>query len=413
MFRTAITAFAATMLAAVTVGQEPEAAPSDQTLEGIAAIVNDEPISYTDVRQRARFLLLGLGAETPTPEQVEQVTGQALEQLIDEELQLQEAAEYEVEIEADEISAAVDDMARQTGTDRNTLFTQLLAAGINPSSLEEQMRAEIAWRRVMGGLYGSRIRISQNQIEDQLAQIRSSSSKTQYNVSEIFLFAPDDETRAQAVQAATSIVQQLQQGASFQVAAQRLSSAPTAATGGDMGWVTLDAFDDARAEIIAGATPPTLTSPIEVDNGVYILAVRGKAEPQERVSMVELVRLVSTASDDTALLAAVEQSEGCENLDAIAAEDEALSVIPLGRVNTSELGEEGASLVLFTQVGEATDVFAVRDGLAVMFVCDRADNVENIPSREQIEDRLTNQQLGMISERTLRNLRREATIIRR
>ncbi|MEL6473126.1 MAG: SurA N-terminal domain-containing protein, partial [Pseudomonadota bacterium] len=274
MFRTAITAFAATMLAAVTVGQEPEAAPSDQTLEGIAAIVNDEPISYTDVRQRARFLLLGLGAETPTPEQVEQVTGQALEQLIDEELQLQEAAEYEVEIEADEISAAVDDMARQTGTDRNTLFTQLLAAGINPSSLEEQMRAEIAWRRVMGGLYGSRIRISQNQIEDQLAQIRSSSSKTQYNVSEIFLFAPDDETRAQAVQAATSIVQQLQQGASFQVAAQRLSSAPTAATGGDMGWVTLDAFDDARAEIIAGATPPTLTSPIEVDNGVYILAVR-------------------------------------------------------------------------------------------------------------------------------------------
>jgi peptidyl-prolyl cis-trans isomerase SurA len=48
-----------------------------------------------------------------------------------------------------------------------------------------------------------------------------------------------------------------------------------------------------------------------------------------------------------------------------------------------------------------------------MFVCDRQENVPNMPTREQLEDRLFGQQLGMISERSLRNLRREATIIRR
>ena len=48
-----------------------------------------------------------------------------------------------------------------------------------------------------------------------------------------------------------------------------------------------------------------------------------------------------------------------------------------------------------------------------MFVCDRRDNVEALPNRDQIQDRLYSQQLGMISERSLRNLRREATIIRR
>jgi peptidyl-prolyl cis-trans isomerase SurA len=49
----------------------------------------------------------------------------------------------------------------------------------------------------------------------------------------------------------------------------------------------------------------------------------------------------------------------------------------------------------------------------VMYVCDRKDNVEAVPNRDQIEDRLYSRQLGMISERSLRNLRREATIIRR
>ena len=48
-----------------------------------------------------------------------------------------------------------------------------------------------------------------------------------------------------------------------------------------------------------------------------------------------------------------------------------------------------------------------------MYVCDRVDNVDNLPSPIQIENQLFGRQLGMISDRELRNLRREATIIQR
>ena len=145
---------AAVMIAALPVGgaafaQEADA-PERLALEGVAAIVNDQPISYSDVRQRARLLLLSLGGQQPTQEQIQQITGQALEQLIDERLQLEKAAEFEMEISPDEINGAVDDMARQSGATGDQLKEQLLAAGVNPASLEEQMRAEIAWSRVMG-----------------------------------------------------------------------------------------------------------------------------------------------------------------------------------------------------------------------------------------------------------------------
>src|SRR5690606_7843787 len=116
-------------------------------LEGVAAVVNDKPISYSDVRQRARLLLLTLGRQAPSPEQVQQITGQALEQLIDERLQLDRVAEYKVEVDPREIDQELTDMASESGVGADGLRQQLMAAGVNPVSLEEQIRADIAWNR--------------------------------------------------------------------------------------------------------------------------------------------------------------------------------------------------------------------------------------------------------------------------
>ena len=58
-----------------------DAAPETLQIEGIVAVVNDDPISFTDVRQRARLLLLSLGGQQPTQEQVQQITAQALDAL--------------------------------------------------------------------------------------------------------------------------------------------------------------------------------------------------------------------------------------------------------------------------------------------------------------------------------------------
>jgi peptidyl-prolyl cis-trans isomerase SurA len=246
------------------------AQPENQQLEGIVAVVNDVPVSFSDVRQRARLLLLSLGTgQQPTPEQIAQLTNQALNQLIDEKLQLQEAAEYEVEVTDTDIAGAIERLAQSSGLTRESLNNSLLQSGVNPTSLEDQTRADIAWRRIMGGLYGSRIRISDNQISGQIDRLKAASAKEQYQVSEIFLYAPLETDKVEVLNAANSIIEQLNAGAPFDVAAQRFSSAPTAATGGDMGWVTLDDLDDARSEALRTLNGPGLTQPVQVDDGIY------------------------------------------------------------------------------------------------------------------------------------------------
>lgn len=408
---------AAAVLAALPVGSiaiaQEASAPERLALEGVAAIVNDRPISYSDVRQRARLLLLSLGGQQPTQEQIQQITGQALEQLIDEQLQLEKAAEFELEIAPEEVNAAVDDMARQSGASGDQLKQQLLAAGVNPTSLEEQMRAEIAWNRVMSGLYGSRIRISDNQVDEQLSRVRNSLQQTQYRISEIFLYAPDPETQSQAMQAANSIIEQLNQGADFRIAAQRISSAPTSATGGDMGWITTGDLDPVLAEAVEASVGPGLLGPIATENGIYILNVANKREPAKLTTKVDLKRLQVTDGSEADLKGALAEIETCDDVQSVSNSKSNLRHADLDDIDVEELGSEGKALVLATEVGQPTEIFAAGGGLAVMYVCRREDGAEALPSRDDLKGRLKDQELNMISERELRDLRREATIIYR
>ena len=389
------------------------AAPTPQQIEGIIAVVNDDPISFTDVRQRAQLLLLSLGGQQPTQEQIQQVTTQALEQLIDEKLQLQEAAEYEVEVSDDDIANSINRLAQQSGITRDILLQSLIQSGINPASLEEQTRADIAWRRIMGGLYGSRIRISDNQINEQIKRLQADAEKEQYLVAEIFLYAPQEEDKVQALTAANSIVDQLRAGAQFQIAAQRFSSAPTAATGGDMGWVVIDDFDDARVDAMRAMDEPGITDPIQVEDGVYIMNLRAKRDPSDSTTLVDVTRITVNDGSEASLKAALTEISDCSEIEAVVDADDNLRSVALTDLDVEDLGPEGRSMVLSTDIGQATDIFAQSGTLAAMFVCDRKNDVEAVPNRTQVEDRLYSEQLGMISERSLRNLRREATIIRR
>ena len=411
MFRIAMTAIALAVSAPAMVSSA--AAQETQTIEGIIAIVNDQPISYSDVRERASLLLLTLGAQRPTQEQVQQITAQALDELIDEKLQLQKAAEYEVEVSQSDIDNSVENMARQSGLDREGLIGVLRQAGVNPQSLEAQLRSDIAWRRIMSGLYGSRIRISANQIDERLKRLRESSEETQYRLSEIFLYTANDEEKQQALQGAQTIVEQLRNGAPFEVAAERFSSAPTSATGGEMGFVSLDDVDPAVAEAILAMNEPGLTDPVEVENGVYIMEYAGKRDPSETFVVVDLVRLAVENGSEDDLLAALAAADSCEGARTVAANDPNLSATDLNDVRTDGLGPEGRTMIEATEVGQHTEIMSLGGTIGVMYVCDSETSGAALPDREEVEDQLFGRQLGMISQRELRNLRRDATIIQR
>lgn len=405
------TAQAQTTPATPTTTSAESAADSTQLLGGVAAIVNDEVISLSDVGERARLLLITLGVPA-SEENLQQALPRALEELIDERLQLQKAAEYEVEISEAEVEDAARNIASQNQATVQELYDDLRNSGVNPETLKDQMRAEIAWRRIMGGLYGSRIRISRLQIDSMLERLSASATEERYQLAEIFLFAPTEADKQQILQGANVIVEQLRQGARFQLAAQQYSNSPTAAVGGDLGWVSPSELEPEVQAVLADMEPPALTTPIVVEDGVYIYAMRARQDGFEGAREVDLRQVLSTDGNRAALNNLTLSQTSCDGLQE-AADNAGLIYAELGRVPEAALTEEVQNAIYSVPEGGASGIVDTAAGPAILYVCDRGQAGVQLPSRDQIEDRLYSQQLNMLSQRDLRDLKREATIIRR
>lgn len=260
---------AAAALAAVLAGAASPAAA--QYAEGVAAVVNDHVISTFDVRQRATLLLVSSGIQS-TPEMMQRAQAQALRDLIDERLQLQETrGQYEITIEPAEIDRRIADIARQNNTDAEGLTRQLAADGISISTLRSQIEADIAWSRLMGGLYGTRLRISEADITETQQRIAAAATRPQYQISEIFLPAETPEQFTEMEQGAMRLLQEMQRGAPFPMVARQFSGAPSAAAGGDIGWIASTELSPELQPIAERLQPGQVSLPVRTRTGVYII----------------------------------------------------------------------------------------------------------------------------------------------
>jgi peptidyl-prolyl cis-trans isomerase SurA len=256
--------------AQATPASAPAPAASPRPLsESVAAIVNDEIISTYDLAQRMRLLIATSGVQ-PNQENLPQFQRQALISLIDEHLQLHELKRVEKQQKMsiiatdDEVRDEIAGMARDNNMSADQFLSVLKQQGIGQETLYQQVRAQMSWQRWIQGRYGSRLRIGEDQIKATDARLAAVASKPQYEVSEVLIDINRAGGADAAKQGAQQLITQLQQGAPFPAVARQFSAAPTAASGGDAGWISpgemppeVDAALDQLRPGQLSAPPPT------------------------------------------------------------------------------------------------------------------------------------------------------------
>ena len=260
--------------------QAPAAAPVTQpefTLaDGIVATVNDQVITGFDLRQRILAVIV-MSQVQPTEENIPAIQQQALQALIEERLQAQEIATYEtLKISDEDVSQEIAGMAQEAGTTPENYLAFLAQGGIRPSSMREQLRTEIGWRELVRGRFGSRSRVSRAQVDQAVRQLTEAASKPQYLIGEIYLEANRVGGQQAALNGAEQLVAQMVQGAPFQNVARQFSAAPSAARGGDAGWVVQGSVQPALQTALESLQVGQLSRPIPVEGGVYIIYMRDK-----------------------------------------------------------------------------------------------------------------------------------------
>lgn len=386
-----------------------------QMAEGVAAIVNDQVISTYDVRQRANLLLASSSIQ-PTSENLQRAGSQALRDLIDERLQLQEAANFEISATDEQINATLNDIARGNNSTGPDLIRQLGSAGINVSTLRDQIRADISWRRLINGRYGSRVRISDVEVRETLERIADGATRAQFLISEIFLPAQNEQEFAEMEAGAARLLQEMQRGAPFPLVARQFSAAPTAASGGDLGWVGAGELRPEVQATVNSLQPGQVSNPVRTPEGVYLVALRERREgrpAQAPTVRVGLLQVTAPSAQRSELERVRARISSCERIGDSLGGVSGAEVTNLGETAETELSDAVRTQITGLRAGQTSAVTVAGESAAMFVVCAREETATGLPSRQEIENRLFEQELALLAQRYLRDLRREATIITR
>jgi peptidyl-prolyl cis-trans isomerase SurA len=403
----------------------PAAAEGPRPLsESVAAIVNDEIISTYDLSQRMRLLIATSGVQ-PSEQTLPQFQREALISLVDEHLQLHELRRVEKEQKMnivatdDEVRQEIAAMARENNMTAEAFLATLKAEGINSETLLQQIRAQVSWQRWIQGRYGSRLRIGEDQIKATQARLAAAASKPQFQVSEVLIDASRVGGMQQATQGAQQLITQLQQGAPFAAVARQFSSAPTAASGGDAGWISPGEMPPEVDAALDQLRPGQLSPPIPVKDGVYIIYLRDKRAGAGvtlvnlKQAAVSLPASASPADVDAArnkLLAVRAAAKGCNDLQAAAGKTPGVVAGDLGEAEIADLAPEFRQAAQNLEIGQISEPIRTKVGLHLVAVCGKRASGGVQLTHDDIESRLYGQQLAMISRRYMRDLRNSATI---
>jgi peptidyl-prolyl cis-trans isomerase SurA len=399
--------------------------PAQQRPQGdvlrIAAVVNDDVVSYLELQGRVRLTFVTAGLP-PTQETAQRLQPQILRNLIDERLQLQEAQRLGITVPDQEVEAAMRRIEQANRMPANALPDLLRRANVPTSTLASQIRASIAWQRTIQQRLLPTIQVTDDDVREVQERLQASRGNVENLLAEIFLPVDSPEADDEVKASALNMVDQMRRGVPFPALALQFSQSTSAANGGDIGWVEQGTLDDTAEAVIRGVNPPAVTPPIRSVGGYYIYGVRSRrtiamANPEDIAVEVSQLRLPiergPRGTDQAALLDLAEQVRtsvnGCDDLRRVAAE---LRVPPPADPQRGRLGQlppQYRQMLQGLRVGEASRPLNLPQGLIILMICSRDDN-PNMPNREQITETLLRTRVDSQARRLLRDLRRAAFI---
>ena len=393
-----------------------------QDIQRIAAVVNDEIVSIQDLRERVRMVIVTSGLPN-SPEVAQRLAPQVLRTLIDEQLQLQEAARLNISITEEELAQARSVVEQRNNLRPGQLDPFLRNLGIEPSTVERQQRANIGWGASVRRRYGNDVAVSQEEVEDELARIAEQVGKTQKRVFEILLTgdSPEDEVRTREL--AERLVREVRAGAPLDSVARQFSQASSATNGGDIGWVLPDTMGEEVAGVVASLEKGKVSDPIRTVFGYQILAIadtrviEASAPGQAKLDLKQVFLPVPRDASADARSAQVALAEAvsatardCADMTSLVEEVQSPVDPNFGETTLAELPDTMRSMVADLEVGQTTQPIELPNGVMVLMLCARETTGSTQAEAEQIRRQLENRRFEILAQRYLRDLRRNAFV---
>jgi len=395
---------------------------TDPAVRKATAMVNGDVITDTDLEQRLNLVIAANGGKV-SDEERERLRLQVLRNLIDERLQIQEAKAKEITVENKDVDDTFGRVAKNFKKTAGDFDGYLRERGASATTLRQQIRAELAWNRLLRRKVEPFVNVGDDEVQQVIAQMEKSKGQEEYRVGEIFLAAAAGQDGAQMA-VAQNIVAQVRQGGSFVAYARQFSESASASTGGDLGWMRASQLPETERAALAAIKPGQISEPVHVSGGIAVMALVDKrqvlvADPENATLSLKQMSLefkgnVSQEMGQAAvakLTAATKNLGGCGRVEAVGKEIGA-QVSVNDSLRLKDMPDALRQLVAKMRIGEATPPFgSASEGVRVLVLCGRDDSAApKPPTFDEVYSQMNDQRVGLAARRYLRDLRRDAII---
>ena len=185
-----------------------------------------------------------------------------------------------VTVKDEEVMSALKDILSKRQTNMDDFVKGLAKEGKTLEMVKKEIRGQMVRMRLLRREVQSKIIVSDEEIGEYYNQHREDyEGKEAVHIKEIFLKYPpkaNKAVRAQVKNEAYNLRKRIEKGEAFELIAAKYSQGSAASQGGDIGFVERGVVLPELEPVIFNLPVGKLSSPIETDAGVYIVAVLDK-----------------------------------------------------------------------------------------------------------------------------------------
>jgi len=245
----------------------------------IVAVVNSQPVTNQEVQTLSLSLQREAQAQGKTVDAPE-AKRLALEQLINDKAQIQQARDAGIVIDDEALDQAEAGVASNNQLTREALRQRLQQDGVALSTFREQLRNQLLLTRVREREVDDRIRISDIEVERFLQeQIKSQTARVpeELNLAMILIAVPENSTEAQIkpLEAqARDVARRARNGENFAELVKTFSQAPDrGVNGGVLGVRPVDRYPDLFVQAVAALPVGGVSEVLRSGAGFHVLKV--------------------------------------------------------------------------------------------------------------------------------------------
>lgn len=266
-----------------------------QSIDGIAAIVNDSVITRSDLRNELDMVKRQIQHSGNTAPEASILEKQVLEHLIVNEIQLQLAKRTGLQVDDNALDNAISNIAKQNGLSVTQLREAVNGQGMDYNLYRDNVRRQMTVSQLQQRDVLGTVQISEQEVNQFLQSPNGMGGMvSEYRIGHILIALPDSPSPKEidaATQKADGIVAKLRKGEDFATLAMAESQGEGALKGGDLGWRKLPELPTLFEKIVPTLQPQDVPEPIRSSSGFHVIKLLEKRNAQQVAGTIQKSRV--------------------------------------------------------------------------------------------------------------------------